>query len=74
MSKRVLTEMAMLSAMASQSGSGFNYFTGNYNRNYSPTPCKEHHNVAHLVNQSKKLRKGAGHRKLTRAERKRNRL
>ena len=69
--KRVLTEMAMLSAMASQSGSGFDYQTGRYRHDYSPTPCKEHHNVAHLVNQSKKLRKGAGHRKLTRAERKR---
>ena len=38
MSKRILTEMAMLNAIASQSGSGFNYFTGNYNRSYSPTP------------------------------------
>ena len=69
MSKRVLTEMAMLSAMASQSGSGFNYFTGNYNRSYSDTPLKDNPDGAKYLIQPKKLRKGAGHRKLTRAER-----
>lgn len=74
MSKRVLTEMAMLSAMASQSGSGFNYFTGNYNHSYSDTPLKDNPGSEKLLNQPNKLRKGAGHRKLTRAERKRNRL
>lgn len=78
MSKRVLTEMAVLSAMASQSGSGFNYFTGNYNRDCSPTPCKSVDQIKGygdpVLCKNKKLRKGAGHRKLTRAQRRRSRL
>ena len=69
-----LKELMTIAGMMSGMSSDFDYQTGRYRRDYSPTPCKKHQGVAHLVNQSKKLRKGSGHRKLTRAERKRNRI
>lgn len=74
MNKSLLALTGMMAMSGIGGGSGFNYQTGNYNRSYSDTPCKSIDQIKGygrpVLSQPKKLRKGAGHRKLTRAERK----
>ena len=68
-----LLEITALTGMMANVG-GFDYSTGRYSGSYSDTPCKTLNKIKGYgeptFSKSKKLRKGAGHRKLTRAERK----